>query len=150
LGSPTNTSAANLTIQGGTLRVIGSGGSTNRLFTIGTVGATIDSSGSSSINFNNTGAIVSADAPTNITGTTSTTAGSQNQITAVTDVSNLAVGMAISGTGIPAGTTILGIKPNFNTSSSLPTANTYTVFISQNATAAGAGVGLTFASQNRT
>ena len=46
--------AANLIIQGGSLRYEGEGGTTNRLFTIGTAGATLDASGSGPIEFTNT------------------------------------------------------------------------------------------------
>ncbi len=53
----TSTSAANLRIQGSTLRYEGSGESTNRLFTIGTAGATIDASGTGAIRFTNSSAI---------------------------------------------------------------------------------------------
>ena len=45
--------AENLKIQGGTLRYEGSGQSTDRLFTIGTAGATVDASGSGPIVFSN-------------------------------------------------------------------------------------------------
>jgi autotransporter-associated beta strand protein len=60
IGSSSN-SAANLVIQGSTLKYAGAGnnGTTDRLFTVGTGGATIDASGSpgSAMNFTNTGAL---------------------------------------------------------------------------------------------
>lgn len=56
IGSSSN-SAGNLTIDGGTLRYTGSGSSTNRLFTIGTSGATIESSGTGTVTFSNTGSL---------------------------------------------------------------------------------------------
>jgi fibronectin-binding autotransporter adhesin len=54
--------ASNLVIQGGTLRYIGSGDSTDRLFSIGTHGATLDSSGIGAVAFTNTGATAIPDA----------------------------------------------------------------------------------------
>jgi fibronectin-binding autotransporter adhesin len=49
--------AANLFIHGSTLKYIGAGDTTNRLFTIGTGGATIDASGTGAVTFSNTGAL---------------------------------------------------------------------------------------------
>lgn len=49
--------AANLVIDGGTLRYTGSGHGTDRLFTIGVNGATLDASGTDAIQFSNPGAI---------------------------------------------------------------------------------------------
>ncbi|HEY3394420.1 MAG TPA: hypothetical protein VGK58_17030, partial [Lacipirellulaceae bacterium] len=49
--------ASNLYIQGSTLKYVGSAASTDRLFTIGTGGATIDASGSGAINFSNSAAL---------------------------------------------------------------------------------------------
>jgi autotransporter-associated beta strand protein len=51
----TSTAADDLVLQNGTLKYVGSAASTNRLFTVGTAGATIDSSGSGPINFTNSG-----------------------------------------------------------------------------------------------
>lgn len=56
IGSSTN-AAANLHIQGGTLRYEGAATSTDRLFTIGTRGATLDASGTGALTFSNTGAL---------------------------------------------------------------------------------------------
>jgi fibronectin-binding autotransporter adhesin len=52
-----SSAAGNLVFNGGTLRFDGEGGSTNRLFTIGTGGANIENSGFGSLFFTNTGAI---------------------------------------------------------------------------------------------
>lgn len=49
--------AANLVIQGSTLRYEGGSASTNRLFTVGTYGASLDASGTGTISFTNTGQI---------------------------------------------------------------------------------------------
>jgi autotransporter-associated beta strand protein len=48
--SPAN-SAANLVINGGVLRYVGGGDASSRVFTIGTLGATLDSSGSGPLSF---------------------------------------------------------------------------------------------------
>lgn len=56
IGSSSN-AAANLHIQGGTLRYEGPATSTDRLFTIGTRGATLDASGTGALTFSNTGAL---------------------------------------------------------------------------------------------
>jgi autotransporter-associated beta strand protein len=56
IGSSTN-AAANLVIQGGALKYEGAAASTDRLFTVGTSGATVDASGSGAVNFTNTGAL---------------------------------------------------------------------------------------------
>src|SRR4029079_16413145 len=60
IGSSTS-DASNLVIQGSTLKYVGTGanGTSNRLFTVGTGGATLDASGASgsSLNFTHTGAL---------------------------------------------------------------------------------------------
>jgi hypothetical protein len=62
IGNPTDTTAGNLTINGGVLKYVGTtSDSTNRLFTVGPVGATLDSSGTGTVTFSNAGANVSAD-----------------------------------------------------------------------------------------
>lgn len=54
------TNAASLVIDGGTLRYTGGLVTTNRLFTIGSGGATIDSGGTGGMTFNNTGSLVAS------------------------------------------------------------------------------------------
>ncbi|MDM0015762.1 autotransporter outer membrane beta-barrel domain-containing protein [Variovorax sp. J22P168] len=49
--------AANLVLDGGTLRYMGAAGSTDRLFSVGTGGGTIDVSGDGALNFTNPGAM---------------------------------------------------------------------------------------------
>jgi fibronectin-binding autotransporter adhesin len=56
IGQSSN-AAANLVLNGGLLQYTGTGGSTDRLYTLGTGGGGFDSSGTGPINFNNTGAI---------------------------------------------------------------------------------------------
>jgi autotransporter-associated beta strand protein len=56
IGSSTS-AASNLVLQGGTLKYEGAAASTDRLFTIGTSGATIDASGAGAVSFTNTGAV---------------------------------------------------------------------------------------------
>jgi autotransporter-associated beta strand protein len=55
IGNSSN-SSANLVLNGGVLQYIGAGDTTTRLFTIGAMGATIDSSGAGPLTFSNTGA----------------------------------------------------------------------------------------------
>jgi len=58
LGNSTLSDPANLVVQGSTLRYGGTSGvSTNRLFTVGTAGATIDSSGDGPLTFASTSAL---------------------------------------------------------------------------------------------
>ncbi len=148
LGNPTDTSAANLSVSGGTLKYVGStNDSSNRLFTIGTLGATLDSSGSGAVSFTNTGNNVSADVTGTITGNLTT---SGNNITAVSDVSQLSVGMTVAGGDLPVGTTITGIRPTLGFSGANPQAPAFAVTISANAVTAQTGATLTFGNQNRT
>jgi autotransporter-associated beta strand protein len=49
--------ASNLVVQGSTLKYVGGAVSTNRLFTVGTAGGTIDASGSGALNFSSTAAL---------------------------------------------------------------------------------------------
>ncbi|MCA9184826.1 MAG: autotransporter-associated beta strand repeat-containing protein [Pirellulaceae bacterium] len=54
--------AANIYLHGSKLSYVGNGDSTDRLFTIGTAGATLDSSGSGPIRFTNAGSLSAMDA----------------------------------------------------------------------------------------
>jgi autotransporter-associated beta strand protein len=49
--------ASNVVVQGGTLKYVGGAVTTNRLFTVGTRGGTIDASGSGALNFSSTAAL---------------------------------------------------------------------------------------------
>lgn len=56
IGASSN-AATNLVLNGGTLQYLGSGDSTDRLFSVGTSGGTLDASGTAAVNFTNTGAL---------------------------------------------------------------------------------------------
>jgi autotransporter-associated beta strand protein len=56
LGAVTN-AATNLVLNGGTLQYTGAAVSTDRLFSVGTSGATLDASGTGAVNFTNTGSM---------------------------------------------------------------------------------------------
>ncbi|MEJ8859955.1 autotransporter-associated beta strand repeat-containing protein [Variovorax robiniae] len=56
IGSSTN-EARNLVINGSTLRYTGAGNATDRLFSVGAAGGTIEASGTGALNFTNTGAV---------------------------------------------------------------------------------------------
>ena len=64
---------ANLSINGGTLKYTGTGSSTNRGFTIGASGATIDASGSGALAFTNTSSVSGGGAGVTLTLTGSNT-----------------------------------------------------------------------------
>ncbi|MGE3242151.1 MAG: beta strand repeat-containing protein [Pirellulales bacterium] len=70
LGS-SSSAASNLVLQGGALKYEGAATSTDRLFTVGTTGATLDASGSGAVSFTNTGALA-IDQPARRTGLIST------------------------------------------------------------------------------
>lgn len=107
----------------------GGGHSTNHNFTIISSGS-IDASGTGALVFNApAGGIVSPD----VTGLTFTATGANKQLTALSSTSNLAVGMAVTGTGIAAGSTI----------ASIDSATAVTLTSASNVTA-GTGVAATF------
>ena len=60
--------AANLVLNGGTLRYTGNGATTDRLFTLGASGGTLDASGTGPIVWSNTGAIASNGFALTLTG----------------------------------------------------------------------------------
>ena len=111
LGSGNN-AASNIVLTGGTLQYAGSGESTDRLFSITPTGGGIDSSGSGAINFNNGGAIVSAD-PASRTVTITAGQLTSGKLT-LPSVADLVTGMQVMGTLIQSGTTITAINPNAN------------------------------------
>jgi fibronectin-binding autotransporter adhesin len=83
IGKSSN-AASNLVIQGGTLKYVGTGNTTDRLFSIGTHGATIDASGTGAVVFSNTGAAASPDAA-DIYGDLDENSGNPNVIYNVTN-----------------------------------------------------------------
>ncbi|MCO6046253.1 autotransporter-associated beta strand repeat-containing protein [Aeoliella sp. ICT_H6.2] len=106
----TGTSASDLFIQGSTLRYEGAAGSTNRLFTVGTIGATIDASGSGAINFTNASALP-LDVAESRTGSTVTGVPEIGNTTLynLASTSDLVVGMTVTGNRIPEDTEIAAI-----------------------------------------
>ena len=109
LGAGSN-AASNIVLTGGTLQYAGSGESTDRLFSITPTGGGIDSSGTGPINFNNGGAIVSAD-PTSRPVTITAGQVTSGKLT-LPSVADLVTGMHVTGALIQAGTTITAINPN--------------------------------------
>lgn len=107
IGASTN-AAANLILNRGTLLYTGGTTATDRLFTIGNGGATLDSSGSGALVFGNTGSIVSTDdvAINLANGSASTGFVASSTIVNNINTSNLAVGMTVTGSNIAPGTTI--------------------------------------------
>jgi fibronectin-binding autotransporter adhesin len=123
-----SSAAANLVIQGSTVRYTGGGQSTDRLFTVGTGGGTLESSGAGAINFTNTGNL-GMDEPESRTVTKASNA----TLSAIGNIDDLVVGMGVNGPGIPVNATITAI--NYPTVAVLPVAPlAITVTISGNAT----------------
>ena len=111
IGSSSN-AAANLVINRGTLQYNGEATSTDRLFTIGNGGGGIESNGAGALEFTNTGNIVSADAGTVALASAAYASGTNILVlsaNAASHTADLAVGMSITGTGIPADTVITKI-----------------------------------------
>ena len=132
IGASTN-AATNLILNRGTLLYTGGTTATDRLFTVGNGGASLDSSGSGALVFSNTGNIVSTDDVAITLGAGSATTGFQASGTIVNNIntSNLAVGMSISGVGLAAGTTVSQILDGnrivlSNSATSSSTASSYT------------------------
>jgi fibronectin-binding autotransporter adhesin len=107
LGTATNL-AANIQINGGALKYSGAGESSDRLFTIGAAGATIDASGAGALVLSNTGAVATADGGgTGIQYSFATAA----TTVASNDTTLLHTGMEIGGVaGLEAGTKITAIN----------------------------------------
>lgn len=138
--------AANLLIHGSTLRYVGAGDSTNRLFTVGTGGATLDSSGTGAVMFTNTGSLGMRDVSTTITGTLNDFEEDPGAIYEVSDTRDIIIGMTVSdpqsgGTFtqppcepggancIPAGTTVTGISDD---GTQVGISNTYPFVLKEN------------------
>jgi fibronectin-binding autotransporter adhesin len=134
IGESSN-AASSLILTGGTLRYTGSGASIDRLFTVGPGGGSIDASGTGSLVFNQVGGITSSDA---IGHNGVTTTGSNIVTITSAGMTDLAAGMTVTGSGIPAATTITAINPD-----------TGTIALSNNATISNTA-GLSFGTVNRT
>jgi autotransporter-associated beta strand protein len=119
--------AANLFIHGSTLKYVGAGDSTNRLFTIGTGGATIDASGTGPVTFSNTGALGRDEAEDRM-GSLDDFTGTRDSlgIYDMTDTSDIMPGMSVTDPDpgglpptpaptIPAGTVVTGISDDGTT-----------------------------------
>jgi fibronectin-binding autotransporter adhesin len=99
VGASSN-AAANLVFNGGTFQYTGAATSTDRLFTLGTSGSTIDASGAGPVTFNNFGAVAySGSGPRTLTLTGSNT-GSNSLAAAVADGTGGATSLLKSGSGI--------------------------------------------------
>jgi autotransporter-associated beta strand protein len=122
--------AANLLIHGSTLKYVGAGDSTNRLFTIGTGGATIDASGTGAVTFSNAGAL-GRDEAEDRDGSLDDFTGTRDAfgIYDMTDTSDIMPGMSVTDPDadpvqgpppfgpplIPAGTTVTGVSDDGTT-----------------------------------
>lgn len=144
IGASSNT-AENLILNRGTLQYSGGDVSTDRLFTIGNGGATIESSGTGAMNFTNTGDIASTDTVSMdvVAGANTFAAGSTTINLAATtnpnSTANLAVGMSVTGVGISPGAVISEILDGNRI-----------VLASGSATATATATTLTFGALDRT
>ena len=98
IGLPSS-AAANLTIDGGTLRYSGSGDSSDRLLTIGAGGATIDSSGTGALSLTSTGSPVFSGSGDRTLTLTGTSAGANSLSYALADSAGDVLSLTKNGTG---------------------------------------------------
>jgi autotransporter-associated beta strand protein len=129
IGSSTN-AASNVYIQGSTLKYVGGATSSDRLFTIGTAGATIDASGSGALSLTNTSALgVDTAENRNAWLLAIDQENGRTRIRGMTKTEDLHPGMTISSpnlaTGIPAGTTITRISSPTEIQISQPIGNVF-------------------------
>lgn len=151
-----SSAASNLVLSGGTLKYVGAGATSDRLFSIDTTGATLDSSGAGALNLNNTGAAAVLDVGV-LSVATLATGGNARLLNGVSDISRLTVGMTVTAataagaTFLPADSTIQGIAPNFGFTGGTPfvRTNNLQVVVSLGSVAAATNATLTFANQNR-
>ena len=98
LGASTN-AATNLVINGGTLKYTGAAASTDRLFSVGTSGGTLDASGTGALNFTNAGSMgFNSQSGTRTLTLTGTNTG-DNTLAAVIGDNGGATSLVKSGTG---------------------------------------------------
>jgi autotransporter-associated beta strand protein len=99
LGGTTN-AAANLVIDGGTLQYVGPASSTDRLFTIGINGTTLDASGTGPINFTNGGSVAFVGTTSTSLTLTGNNTGNNTLAATITDSSPGLTSVVKSGPGI--------------------------------------------------
>jgi fibronectin-binding autotransporter adhesin len=135
LGAASN-AAGNIQLNGGALKYSGSGETSDRLFTVGASGGTIEASGIGSLVLGNTGGITSADGGG--TGLQFTFASGSTTL-AVNDLSELSPGLEVGGyAGLDAGTKIVSI----DYSAGLMTVDTATTAVSGAAASNGTASGV--------
>jgi fibronectin-binding autotransporter adhesin len=106
-----SSAASNLVLNGGSLQFTGPAVSTNRLFSVTSAGGTLDASGTGPVTYANTGANLATDkAPTAFTVNSGNTFVFLGTTGTAADLAGLAVGMPVSGAGIPAGATVSAIS----------------------------------------
>jgi fibronectin-binding autotransporter adhesin len=135
LGAASN-DPANIQLNGGALKYSGSGETSDRLFTVGASGGTIEASGSGSLILGNTGGITTADG-----GGTELqfTFASGSTTLAVNDLSALSPGLEVGGYGgLEEGTKIASI----NYSAGLMTVDTATTAVSGAVVSTGTASGV--------
>ncbi|MCA9241764.1 MAG: autotransporter-associated beta strand repeat-containing protein, partial [Planctomycetales bacterium] len=103
-----------ITVQGSTLRYEGAGESTSRLFTVGTHGAALDSSGAGAINFTSTSALPMDVAEARGANIATAFSSGANQLVGFFNTDDLVIGMSLSyphsdGVSAPFETTITDI-----------------------------------------
>ncbi len=98
IGNSTN-AAANLVFNGGTLTYTGTGSSTNRSFTLGTGGGTINASGSGTLNFTQTGALAYSGSGSRTLTLTGTSTADNNLAADIDDGTGGSTSILKTGTG---------------------------------------------------
>ena len=95
-----NSSPANLVLDGGTLQYAGGGSNTNRQFTLGAGGGTLDASGTGAVVFSNTGAIALASTGTRLLTLAGSNTGTNTLAASIADdAGGNATSVTKSGTG---------------------------------------------------
>jgi fibronectin-binding autotransporter adhesin len=138
IGAPATNTAANLVINGGTLQYNGSGGSTNRSFTIGASSATIDASGSGALTFSDTGTYARGGTTSRTLTLTGSNTGSNTLSGIVADPSSPGTTSLVKS---GAGTWVLTAT---NTFTGGTTINNGTLSISKASNLGGSSSGITF------
>ncbi|MBZ9991131.1 autotransporter-associated beta strand repeat-containing protein, partial [Mesorhizobium sp. BH1-1-5] len=105
--------ATNLVLDGGTLQYIGAVGSTNRQFTLGSGGGSLDASGSGAINFTSTAAVTLSGAGSRTLTLTGTNTANNTLAARIDNPAGAATALTKSGTGTwvlqNAGSTYTGV-----------------------------------------